>query len=105
MKKIIISLGFSLVIIITTFAQEVTVKADRRARTQHARIHHRRKSGEITNREATVLNHEQRHIRRSGRRAKAEGTVTATEKSRLRHKQSRASRHINRAKSNPIDNN
>jgi hypothetical protein len=103
MKTFITILGFSLLVATSTSAQDVTARADHRERSQRARIHHGRKSGDITNREATALNHEQRHIRRSERRAKADGTVTVTEKRRLDHRQNKASRHIHRAKSNPAE--
>lgn len=92
-------LGFIL-ISSSGFAQ---TRADRRQKAQRVRIADGRKDGEVTTGEAAVLKSEQRHIRRSERRAKADGTVTPREKLRLERKQNRASRHIHRAKNNPID--
>jgi len=89
---------------IITYAQS-TPRADVREKTERARIHQGRQSGEVTNGEASALNREQRHIRRSERRAKADGEVTGQEKRRLERKQDRASRHIRRAKHNDISKN
>ncbi len=89
------------------FAQDANVRgtrADKRQVAQRARIHDGRKDGEVTRREAALLNAEQRHVRRNERRAKADGEVTTQEKRRLERKQDRASRHIRRAKHNGIDN-
>lgn len=76
-----------------------------RQRAQRARIADGRMDGEVTKKEAAVLNAEQRHIRRAERRAKSDGDVTRNEKRRLERKQIRANRHIKRAKHNGIDNN
>lgn len=88
-----------------SFAQTETKRADVRQRAQRARIADGRMDGEVTKKEAAVLNAEQRHIRRAERRAKSDGDVTRNEKRRLERKQSRANRHIKRAKHNGIDNN
>ncbi len=68
-------------------------------------LHEGRKEGELTNREASTLNSEQRSVRRLERRVKADGEVTTKEKVRIEKKQDHASRHIRRAKNNTIDNN
>src|SRR4051794_30766168 len=101
MKTILI---FSILFVSATFtyAQE-TPRADAREGAQRARIATGRSSGQVTGREAAVLNSEQRHIRRSERRAKADGTVTRQEKVRMDQQQNRANRHIRRAKHNNIE--
>lgn len=104
MKQVLLSAIFS-IILAGAFAQSETPRADVRQTKQRARIHEGRKSGEVTNGEAAMLNKQQRHIRRSERRAEADGTVTAREKRKLEKKQDRANRHIRRAKNNPVDNN
>jgi hypothetical protein len=99
--KIMIALVMGFIMVASTgFGQ---TRADRRQKSQRVRIAEGRKDGEVTTGEAAVLKSEQRHIRRSERRAKADGTVTPKEKLRLERKQNRASRHIHRAKNNPID--
>ncbi len=85
-----------------SWAQETTPRVDVRQGAQRARIHEGRANGDLTNKEAAVLNSEQRHIRRSERRVKADGTVTASESSRLARKQNRANRHIRRTKHNGV---
>lgn len=103
--KMLIIFFFGLMISLAGYAQDRTQRTDGRQVAQRARIHEGRVDGEITKREAAVLNAEQRHIRRAERRAKSDGTVTRAEKRRLERKQNRASRHIRRAKHNEIDNN
>ena len=112
MKQPVKTSGFILFVIVlfvslSGFGQDANVRTrtDKRQVAQRARIHEGRKDGEVTRREAAVLNAEQRHVRRSERRAKADGEVTPQEKRRLERKQNRTSRHIRRAKSNEIDNN
>ncbi len=85
---------------VISWAQETTPRADVRQGAQRARIREGRATGDLTNKEAAVLNSEQRHIRRSERRVKADGTVTAAESSRLARKQNSANRHIRRTKHN-----
>ena len=101
MKAIVV---FSMLMISATlaFAQE-TPRADARQGAQRARIATGRATGEVTGKEAAVLNSEQRHVRRSERRAASDGTVSPREKVRLERKQNRASRHIRRAKHNDIE--
>ena len=88
---------------ITSYAQIAAPRADTRQGAQRSRIHEGRKDSELTNREASALNSEQRSVRRLERRVKADGEVTTTEKVRIEKKQDRASRHIRRAKNNKID--
>lgn len=101
----LIVMTFVLMISLAGFTQDRTLRTNGRQVAQLARIHEGRVDGKVTNREATALNVEQIHIRRAERRAKADGTVTPDERRRLERKQDRASRHIRRAKHNPIDNN
>jgi len=85
------------------FAQDRTQRADARQSAQRARIYDGRQDGELTSREASALNSQQRHIRRSERVAEADGIVTRSERRRLEKKQDRASRNIRRAKHNNIE--
>ena len=103
--KMLMVITFGLMISLGGFAQDRTPRTNGRQVAQRARIHEGRVDGEVTKREAAVLNAEQRHIRRAERRAKSDGEVTRIEKGRLERKQNRASRHIRRTKHNPIDNN
>lgn len=103
MKKALLISIFFLMIGMVAYSQSVTPRADVRQKTERARIHQGRKSGEVTNGEAAALNKQQRHIRRSERRAKADGEITGAEKRKLERKQDRASRNIRRAKTNNIE--
>lgn len=103
MKKIFVVTYLLLLCSAAGFAQDRTQRTDARQGVQRARIHEGRKDGEVTNREASALNSQQRHIRRSERRAKADGDVTPSERRRLEKKQDRASRNIRRAKHNDIE--
>lgn len=68
---------------------------------QRARIHTGVESGTLVPWEARSLRHEQRHIAKAKRRMKADdGKLDTREKMRLNRLQSRASRHIFRAKHN-----
>lgn len=105
MKTLVLTAFFSLFLSISLFAQERTPRVNGRQTAQRVRIAEGRKSGELTNGEAALLNKQQRHIRRSERRAKADGDVTAAERVKLDRKQNRANRNIKRAKNNRIDKN
>jgi hypothetical protein len=105
MKKAIVTLGFSVIIIAVSVAQDAQIRADRREGIQRARIHHGRRDGQVTHGEAMALNHEQRSIHRSERRAKADGNVTRLEKRRLEKRQDRASRQIRMVRNNSINRN
>lgn len=100
MKSILI---FSVMMMagVAAFAQERTPRTNTRQAAQRARIHDGQQGGDLTKRERTALNAEQRHIRRAERRAKADGDVTVAERRKLERKQDRASRHIRRTKNNP----
>ena len=89
-------------IMLITTASIAQTRTDKRERVQRVRIHEGRKDGEVTNREASLLNREQRHIHRTECLAKADGHVSRKERARLVHQQNRASRHIHRAKNNTI---
>lgn len=80
--------------------QPATPRADARQNVQRARIHEGRADGDLTKREASLLNKEQRHIRRAEHRAKTDGDITVGERRRLDRKQDRANRHIHRTKNN-----
>lgn len=68
---------------------------------QRARIHTGVEKGTLVPREARSLRHEQRHIAKTKRRMKAgDGKLGPAEQARLNRMQSRASRHIFRAKHN-----
>jgi hypothetical protein len=105
MKKTIMIFALFTTLAITSYAQTATPRADTRQGAQRARIHEGRKEGELTNREASALNSQQRSVRRLERRVKADGEVSTKEKVRIEKKQDRASRHIRRAKSNKIESN
>jgi len=102
MKKTFFLAAFFIMAAIVTNAQSETPRADTRQNLQRVRIHEGRTSGELTRREATRLNMEQRHIRRAERRVKRDGEVTPREKARIERKQNRSHRHIRRAKHNPV---
>ncbi len=103
MKKIVVVTYLLMLFSVVGFAQDRTQRADARQGAQRARIHEGRRDGEVTQREASALNSQQRHIRRSERRAKADGDVTRSERRRLEKKQDRASRNIRRAKHNEFE--
>lgn len=105
MKKTIFAFALFITVAGVAQAQDVTPRADNRQKVQRSRIHEGRQDGELTQREASALNSEQRSVRRVERRAKADGEVSVREKRRIEKKQDRASRHIRRAKNNKIDNN
>jgi hypothetical protein len=99
MKTLVIA-SFLIVFSIVTRAQELTPWVNERQENQRTRIHGGRLDGDLTRREALLINKEQKHIRRSERRAKADGDVTVRERRKLDRKQDIASRHIRRAKNN-----
>ena len=103
MKKTIFIFLLLMVVGLSVWAQEArTPRTDGRQNAQRARIHEGRMDGDLTKRETTLLNKEQRHIRKSERRAKTDGDVTVAERRKLDRKQDRANRHIHRAKNNDV---
>jgi len=80
------------------YAQEATPKVDAREKEQRARIQKGKADGELTKKEASRLNKQQRHIHRTEGRAKADGKVTRRERKKLNREQNRASRNIRRQK-------
>lgn len=100
MKTRKLLVGVLMLFSVISSAQDTAPRIDARQGVQRASIHEGRASGDLTNKETSVLNSEQRHIRRSEHRAKADGNVTVTERRRLDRKQNRANRHIRRAKNN-----
>lgn len=75
-----------------------TPRIDDRQAHQEARIDQGVASGELTNREAHRLEHQQNVITRYENKAKADGKVTAKERQRLTHAQHHASQNIYRQK-------
>jgi len=69
---------------------------------QKQRIRQGIRSGEIIRPEARRLKKEQRRINRAYHRATADGHLSWRERQRLNNMQDRASRHIYRAKHNPV---
>lgn len=69
---------------------------------QRQRIRQGIRSGEIIRPEARRLKKEQRRINRAYHRATADGHLNWRERQRLNNMQNRASRHIYRAKHNPV---
>jgi len=84
------------------WAQEAAPRTDARQGAQRARIHEGRVTGDLTQKEASALNSQQRHIRRTERRAEGDGTITRREQKKIDRKQNRASRNIRRAKHNEV---
>ncbi len=75
-----------------------TPRIDERQANQEARIDRGITSGELTNREAHRLEHQQNVINRYENNARADGKVTAKERQRLTHAQHHASQAIYRQK-------
>jgi len=99
MKKAIFIFSLLMLAGFSVWAQEPgTPRSDARQNAQRVRIHEGRADGDLTKRETSLLNKEQRHIRRSEHRAKTDGNVTVAERRKLDRKQDRANRHIHRAK-------
>jgi len=73
-----------------------------REHRQTQRIRQGIRSGEITRPEVLRLKKEQRHIDRAYHRASADGHLNRRERQRLDKLQNLASRHIYRAKHNPV---
>lgn len=103
MRRIILLAGFLLFTGNALIAQTQTPKVNARQKAQRMRIAEGRQDGELTTKEAAVLNQQQRNVRRAERRAKADGQVTLAERARIDRKQDRASRTIRRAKHNKIE--
>lgn len=100
MKHFIIASTLGLLLAVSAQAQTTTPQVDTRQRAQRVRIAEGRKSGDLTRREAALLNKQQRNIRRTEKVVKADGEVTNGEKALLHKKQQRANRTIRRAKNN-----
>ncbi|MFN8241150.1 MAG: hypothetical protein U0X39_10450 [Bacteroidales bacterium] len=81
-----------------TYGQRGVKTNSTRQVTQQGRINEGTRSGELTRRERTALEREQRRIQIEKKMAKADGTVTPAEKRFLRKEQNRANRHIRRQK-------
>ena len=73
-----------------------------REHRQTQRIRQGIRSGEITRPEVRRLKNEQGRIDRAYHRASADGHLNGRERQRLNNMQNRASRHIYRAKHNPV---
>jgi hypothetical protein len=83
---------------LTAIGVQAQDRVDNRQVKQRARIVNGVENGSLTKKERQRLVHEQRHIRKSGRRAESDGTVTAKERVRLERMQDRAGRDIYRQK-------
>jgi Ni/Co efflux regulator RcnB len=94
----------TLTIIATAFAATVLAapaeaRVNQRQAAQHHRIAQGVKSGELTRHEATQLRQQQRHIAAYEARSRADGRgYTARERARTEAMQDRASRNIQRQK-------
>lgn len=75
-----------------------TPKIDQREANQERRIDRGITSGQLNEREADRLSHQQDRIDNMENKAKADGTVTNKERARIEHAQNDASRHIAREK-------
>jgi hypothetical protein len=98
--RIIATLVISMVMITSAFAQ---TRVDARQKVQRERIHEGRQHGEITRREAKILNKQQRYIRRNECRANANGNVSARENAMIERKQNKANRTIYRVRHNGLE--
>lgn len=98
--RIIAVMIISIVTITSAFAQ---TRSDVRQKSQRARIHEGRQQGEVTKKEAQILNMQQRHINRTELKAKSDGCVTARENAVIERKQDKASRSIYRARHNAVE--
>ena len=87
----------------STFAASLASAGEPQTRQirQRARIHTGVEKGTLVPREARSLRHEQKHIAKAKQRMKKDdGKLDPVEKARLERMQTRASRHISRAKHN-----
>jgi TolA-binding protein len=75
-----------------------TPRIDQRQVNQEQRIDQGIASGQLNEKEAARLNHQQDRIDNMENKAKADGTVTNKERAKIAHAQDRASRHIAREK-------
>lgn len=75
-----------------------TPRVDQRQENQERRIDQGVASGQLTQREAGRLEHQQDHVAAAEARAKADGQVTKRERVRLHAMQDRESRRIHRQK-------
>lgn len=111
MKKIysiLVVLSISLMLSLSTFAQEPGTKTPvvrKHQVNQQKRIHQGVRSGELTRKETRKLEKEQHEINQDKREAKSDGTVTTEERKEIKQDQNQANRHIYRAKHNRRDRN
>jgi peptidoglycan hydrolase CwlO-like protein len=99
MKKVIC--GVALLSVCATslvFAQAETPKIDQRQANQEKRIAQGVASGQMNQREADRLNHQQEHINKMEDKAKSDGAVTKKERRKITKSQDRASHRIARQK-------
>lgn len=80
------------------FAQAETPVVDQRQANQEKRIDQGIASGQLNQREANRLNHQQEHINKMEDKAKSDGVVTKKERTKIAKSQDRASRRIARQK-------
>jgi len=103
MKKlcVMVALGIvtsSFLCLNTALAGQIT---DRQI-NQQKKIHQGVVSGELTAREAAVLEREQRHLQRYKQEIWSDGELSPGEKARMHNQQDKASTHIYKKKHNDI---
>lgn len=99
MKKVIWGAAvWSVCITSLAFAQANTPKIDQRQANQEQRIDQGIASGQLNEREANRLNHQQEHINKMEDKAKSDGVVTKKERAKIGRAQDRTSKHIAKQK-------
>jgi opacity protein-like surface antigen len=99
MKKVIWGAAvWSVCITSLAFAQANTPTIDQRQANQEQRIDQGIASGQLNEREANRLNHQQEHINKMEDKAKSDGVVTKKERARIGRTQDRTSKHIAKQK-------
>lgn len=100
MKKIVAGILVLMLVKANGLAQDNTLRVNPKEGTQRARTQQSIASGKLTDKDASALIAQQRHIRITEQNAKANGTITPAEKRKLKREQNRAARNIRRQKLN-----
>jgi uncharacterized membrane protein YebE (DUF533 family) len=98
MKHTLFVIGSMLLAAGVAYGQAETPGIDQRQTNQEQRIDQGIANGQLTQREANKLEHQQQHINTMENKAKSDGIVTKKERSRLHAAQDRASKNIFRQK-------
>jgi hypothetical protein len=98
MNKSIVAAVLALSAFAATAAGTDTPRIDKRQANQEQRIDSGLASGELTQREAKRMNHQQAVVNKAEDKAKADGVVTAKERARLTQAQNKTSKRIYRQK-------